>query len=63
MFRTLLIEDGERLSIAHQVLQIEKQGRRIPVPIDDIYCMVLDNLKAVVTTAAINRYVRQGLIS
>lgn len=54
MFRTLLIEEGERLSVAHQVLQIEKQGRRISVPIADIHCIVLDNLKAVVTTAAIN---------
>lgn len=60
MFRTLLIEEGERLSIAHQVLQIEKQGRRIPVPSDDIYCIVLDNLKAVVTTAAINAICTAG---
>ena len=60
MFRTLLIEEGERLSVAHQVLQIEKQGRRIPVPIDDIYCIVLDNLKAVVTTAAINALCTAG---
>ena len=60
MFRTLLIEEGERLSVAHQVLQIEKQGRRIPVPIDDIYCMVLDNLKVVVTTAAINTLCTAG---
>ena len=60
MFRTLLIEEGERLSVAHQVLQVEKQGKRIPIPINDIYCIVLDNLQAVITTAAINALCTAG---
>ena len=60
MFRTLIIEEGERVSVRHNVLQIEKMGRTVPVPIDDIFCIVLDNLRAVITTAAINALCTAG---
>lgn len=60
MFRTLIIEEGKRLSITNQVLQIEKKDKRIPIPIEDIYYIVLDNIHTVITTAAITALCTAG---
>lgn len=60
MFRTLIIEEGERLSITNQILQIEKKGKQIPVPVDDIYCIVLDNIRTVITTTTITALCTAG---
>lgn len=60
MFRTLIVEEGERLSVVHHVLRITRLGKTVPVPIDDLYCIVLDNQQTAVTTAAITELTRAG---
>ena len=43
MYRTLIVENGEELSVEHNVLQVKNRAEAVPIPLDDIYCIVLDN--------------------
>lgn len=54
MYRTLIVENGEELSVEHNVLQVKNRAEAVPIPLDDIYCIVLDNNRTVISTWAIN---------
>lgn len=60
MFRTLVIEEGERLTLSHNSVHVEKQGEKIPLPVEDLYCIVLDNQRVMLSAAVITALTRAG---
>lgn len=61
MFRTLIIEESERLTLTHNVVQVERAGKHIPVPVEDIYCIVLDNPRTMISTSVITALTGAGV--
>jgi len=61
MFRTILIHDGEYLSVKDNWLYVKKDDKEVKVPIDDIYNVVIDNRAASVTIPCITALTNAGV--
>lgn len=60
MFRTLIIEEGQSIRIRNHVLLVSAGDKEIPVPVSDVYCIVMDNPRCVSTHAALVEVAQSG---
>ncbi|OQA08915.1 MAG: CRISPR-associated endonuclease Cas1 [Firmicutes bacterium ADurb.Bin373] len=60
MFRTLIVTSGESLRIEQNWLVVETGEKKNRVPLDDIYSIVLDNLRCTISSAAITAITGAG---
>lgn len=51
MQRTLIVHTGERLIKRENWLVLQRDGTEKRVPIDDLFCVVIDNPQLVMSTA------------
>lgn len=55
MFRTVTIYRGEKIAVKQGWLVVTSDAGEQKLPIEDIYCLVVDNQQTALTTAAITR--------
>ena len=60
MFRTLLVNSGQRIGIKDNWLTVETSEGEKRVPIEDLYAVVVDNQASYLTTPAIHRLTQAG---
>lgn len=60
MFRSLIIEDGEKVTVSHHVLQVERGEETVPIPVEDVYCLVLDNPRLLLSAYALAELAQAG---
>ncbi len=61
MFRTVIINQGEKISTRNNWLIVSIEGEERKIPIDDIYSIVLDNQQTVVTIPTIIALTNSGV--
>lgn len=60
MWRTVIVNNGEKLSIEDGWLVVTEGEKISKVPIEDIYALIIDNYSATITLAAINALTSAG---
>lgn len=55
MWRSIIVHDGERLSLDRNSLVVEKGSKEIKIPIDDLYCLVIDQYRTMITIPVLER--------
>lgn len=58
MFRTVVIEKEKELRVSNGILHVTDENEDVPIPLKDIYCIVLDNLMSVCSVASLVEYCR-----
>lgn len=56
MWRSIIIYNEERLNVAHNSLIIKDDINERIIPLEDINCIVVDNLKSVITTYTLSQF-------
>ncbi len=60
MFRTVIINKGERIRLKDNWLIVEFEDNSKSIPIDDIYSIVIDNQSTLITASVINAITNAG---
>lgn len=60
MFRTIIINSGEKIKLKDNWLFVETEDGDKTVPIDDIYSVVLDNQNILITPSVVNAITNNG---
>lgn len=60
MFRTLIVQQGEYLSVSNNWLVVSSSEDATRIPIEDIYCLIVDNLQTNITPSVLNRITSEG---
>lgn len=61
MWRSIIIYNGERLSLEMNSLVVTKDKKDVKIPIDDLYCIVIDQYETIVTIPVLERLVSEGV--
>lgn len=61
MFRTLIINDGEYVKVKDNWLVITNPIEEHKVPIEDIYCVVIDNQRCTMTLPSLTKLTESGV--
>ena len=61
MFRTVIVNTGERIQVRNNWLVVLAKDEEQRIPIEDIYCLVLDNQQTIVTVPAITALTNAGI--
>ena len=60
MFRTVVIEKEKELRVSNGILHVTDENEDVPIPLKDIYCIVLDNLMSVCSVASLVELTAEG---
>lgn len=60
MFRTIIIQEEKELRIRDGILHIKDEMEDVPIPLKDVYCIVLDNMMSVLSTSSLVDLTSQG---
>ena len=60
MFRTLVVNTGERIGVKDNWLTVETESGEQKIPLDDLYAVVIDNQASSLTVPAIHRLTESG---
>lgn len=60
-WRTLLISNGGKLSLQNQQLVVQQNGKRIPVPLEDLAMIVIEHKETVLTTPLLSALAQRGI--
>lgn len=61
MKRTICIQNPASLSVESSSLVVAQNGRKVPVPLEDIWVVILETNRANVTTSALSRLADEGI--
>jgi len=61
VFRTVIVVSGEKISVKNNWLIIENGNDDTMIPIEDIYSIVIDNIKSNITVPALTRLTEAGV--
>ncbi len=53
MWRSIIIYNKEKIKIKDGILNIESENNIVHFPMEDINCIVIDNLQTIITTYAL----------
>ena len=60
MFRTVIVNTGEHIKVKDNWLVVLAENEERRIPIDDIYCLVIDNQQTTITTPAVTALTNAG---
>jgi CRISPR-associated protein Cas1 len=60
MFRTVIVNSGEKLSVRENWLVVSSEGEERRIPVEDIYSVVIDNQQTLVTVPSITALTEAG---
>ena len=58
MRRTLIVHNGERIIKKDNWFVLQKEGEEQRIPLEDIYCVVIDNQRMMLSTAVLTEMTR-----
>lgn len=61
MFRTVVIREGEHISVRENWMMVKSGQEEARVPLEDLYCVVLDNRQAAITVPCITTLTGAGV--
>ncbi len=60
MRRTLIVHNGERIIKKDNWFVLQREGEEQRIPLEDIYCVVIDNQRMMLSTAVLTEMTRVG---
>ena len=58
MRRTLIVHNGERIIKKDNWFVLQREGEEQRIPLEDIYCVVIDNQRMMLSTAVLTEMTR-----